>query len=356
MEQLEALHESSPKAVGFVERKVEIPSHTLYLYGPSRSGKTWLLLDHLARLPKKKRLYIDLRDLRIDRRALAENLQPFVDRHGIETVAIDHWNAEVPPPRCRQVILAGETATPPHPMMPTLEVPPLDFEEYLAFERRHVHLEHSFSLFLRTGTLPQMATVHESLLTMHLHETVRSLFPLPNERILFAHLALHLGKPVTAHQLYTAIKKEHRVSKDWLYKTLKSWEERGLLRWMEKAGQPRAPRRLAMWDFAAPASMRFEKSLMGQLASLGSWHLLGREEEAFYTDHIDFLLPESRHALMLSPFSNPQIAAARVARAAEEIDRFAIERITILTVANRFDFTFETRPVTARPFYEWIME
>jgi predicted AAA+ superfamily ATPase len=356
MQQLEAFYESTPKAVGFVERKVSIPSHTLNLYGPPRSGKTWLVLDYLSRIPKRRHIYIDLADLRVDRSSLAAEIQQFVDTHRIETVVIDHFDGTFPMPKCRQCILVTREPWRENPLMPLLELPPLDFEEYLAFEKRHIHLEHSFSLYLRTGSLPAMATVHESLITLRLHEHVRAIFPSPRELTLFRYMARFLGKPVTPNQLYTTIKKEHKISKDWLYKTLKSWEERRIVAWMEKHRQPGAARRLIMYDFAMPASMYFEKSLMGQLYSIASIRMLRDRPESVYTDNIDFFDPADRHALLLSPFANPQSAAAKIAKRIDELDTLHVEAITILTIANRFEFMFEEIPVQAKPFYEWILE
>ncbi|WP_300369086.1 hypothetical protein [Hydrogenimonas sp.] len=356
MQQLEAFYESTPKAVGFVERKIEIPSHTLNLYGPPKTGKTWLVLDYLSRLPRKKRLYIDLRDLRIDNESLGRELQAFIDVHGIESVVLDHYDGSIAMPQCRQTILVSEAPFTENRFMPLLEVPPLDFEEYLAFEKRHIHLEHSFSLYLRTGSLPIMATVHESLLTIKLHEQIRSIFPTETERLLFRQMARFLGKPVTANQLYTTIKKEHKISKDWLYRTLKSWEERQIILWMEKFGQPRAAKRLLIYDFAIPASLYFEKSLMGQLYSIASIRLLQHNPRTTFTDKIDFFLPDSRHALLLSPFANPQSTATKIAKLVDEIDRLQIRNITILTIANSFEFMFEEIQVVAKPFYTWILE
>lgn len=356
MRPLENFYDATPKAVGFVDRKIEIPSYTVNLYGPPRSGKSWLVLDYLSTIPKRRHLYIDLRDQRVQSDALFANLQAFIDTHGIETVVLDHFEGERPLPRCRQCIVVTEAPYASNPFMPLLEVAPLDFEEYLAFEKRHIHLEHSFSLYLRTGSLPQMAQVHESLLTMRLHEILRAVFVHPNERILFRHLAKFQGKPVTPHQLYTAMKKETRVSKDWLYGTLKAWERRKILRWFGKLEQPKAARRALLFDFALPASLYFEKSLMGQLYTLAAEKMQRSAPETGWTDGLDLYDPQSRHALLLSPFANQQSAAAKIAGLVGEIDRLGVSRITILTISNAFAFRFDTIPVTARPFYEWILE
>ncbi|WP_456381446.1 hypothetical protein [Hydrogenimonas sp.] len=355
MQQLEAFFESTPKAVGFTKRKIEIPLHTFNLYGPPKSGKTWAVLDYLSRMPKKRHLYIDLADLRVDRHTLLEELQSFIDRHRIEVVVFDHCDDPFPIPVCRQSIFVGRRPL-RETSLPTLELPPLDFEEYLLFEKGSLHLEHSFSRYLRTGSLPLMTSVHESLLTMRLHETVRSIFPLPNERLLFRYMARFTGKPVTPHQLYTAMKREHKVSKDWLYRTIKSWEERRILAWLPRYEQPGAAKRLLFFDFALPASMYFERSLMGQLYSIAARRLLRRYPRTVFTDKLDFLEPQTSRAILLSPFANPQSAAVKVAALAHELDRFPIGKIVILTVSNRFEFMFETIPVEAKPFYAWMLE
>ena len=355
MQQLEAFYESTPKAVGFVERKIAIPSHTLNLYGPPRSGKSWCVLDYLATIPKRKRLYIDLRDLRVDRTSLARELRHFIDARGIETVVVDHFDGSFPMPTCRQCILVTETPYVENPMTPLLELRPLDFEEYLAFEKHPIHLEHSFSLYLRTGSLPQMAGAHESLLTMRLHDAVRSIFPSRIEQATFRALARFLGKPVSTHQLYTILKRSHRISKDRLYEMLKEWESRGILRWLEKFGQPKAAKRLLIYDFAMPASLHFEKSLMGQLYSIAAGRLLQLGREVVYTEEIDLYDPVERRALLLSPFANQQSAAAKISGLIGELDRLEVRSVTILTIANSFGFTFDHIRIAAIPFYEWIM-
>jgi predicted AAA+ superfamily ATPase len=354
--QLETLYETHPKAVGFIARRYDVPHYTCNIFGPPRSGKTWLVLDYLATLPKKRRLYIDGNDPRIDWPSLERELPSFIRAHRIETVVLDHYHGQIELPRCRQCIIVTQAPLEHAALMPRLEVAPLDFEEYLAFERRHAGPEHSFSLYLRTGALPAMAMTHESLLTPRLHALVRELFPDENERALFRRLARRLGKPASAHQLYTELKKERRISKDWAYRTIKSWEARQIVRWLPKMAQPRAPKRVLLFDFALPVSLHFEKSLMGQLLSLASQHLLRRIPETTWSDTIDLFDPINRHAYLISPFGNQPGVATKIGTMTEIIDRLGIRRITILTIANAFAFHFDHVPVTAKPFYEWILE
>ncbi|BDY13202.1 ATP-binding protein [Hydrogenimonas cancrithermarum] len=355
MQQLEAFYESTPKPVGFTERKMSLPSHSFNLFGPPHCGKTWLVLDYLARIPKQRHLYIDMDDLRINKDSLVREMNLFIEANGIETVVIDHYDGSFAPPLCRQSILVTQAQLDDTPVMPALELRTLDFEEYLAFEKRHVHLEHSFSLYLRTGSLPAMASVHESLLTRQLHSHIRAIFPTQSEQLLFRHLSRFLGKPVTAHQLYTAIKKEYKISKDWLYKTLREWEARRIVGWVEKHNQPKAARRLLIYDFALPASLYFEKSLMGQLYSIAAIKIRQCCPQATFTDKIDFFMPATRHAILLSPFANPESSAAKIAKLVNEIDVLGIRQITILTIANAFEFMFEEIEVKAVPFYAWMV-
>jgi len=355
MEQLEALYESTPKAVGFIERKCSIPDINVNLYGPPQCGKSWLLLDYLSHIPKRKHLYIDLNDVRLDPLSLGQKLPHFIEMNGIDVVAIDHYDGSIPLPSCQQLIVV--TQKPLNlPELQPLPLTTLDFEEYLAFEKRHIHLEHSFSLYLRTGSLPAMATLHETLLTRRLHQLMQTIFPSPNEQILFRRLARFLGKQVTANQLYTTIKKEHKISKDWLYRTLKAWEERQIIGWIAKFNQPRAAKRLLLYDFAMPASMYFEKSLMGQLYSIAGHKLQHQNRHIVFTEKIDFFEPSTRRAIILSPFATPQSAAEKISQRIHEIDMLKIEQITILTIANTFEFMFEEVAIKAVPFYAWMVE
>ncbi len=356
MEQLEALYESPPSLNGFVDRKYEIPSYTLNIHGPPRSGKSWLVIDFLSRLPRKKYLYVDLRDLRIDKKALVLHLERFIAKKGIETLVLDHFDANFDPPECQQLVTVTRAPWRPNPLMPLLEISSLDFEEYLAFERRHVNLEHSFSLYLRTGALPEMAQESDTTLTIRHHAVTRSLFPDSTDLTIWRHLCRYQGKPFTPHQLYTQLKKAYKISKDRLYATLKRWETEGLFTGVPKLGQKRGSRRLLFFDFALPASLYFEKSLMGQLRTLAARHRLKRHLDCAYTDTIDLVDLQAKEAIFISPFATAQSSAAKIARTIEKLEKLGMEKITILTISNAFAFTFDTLPITGRPIYEWLLE
>jgi predicted AAA+ superfamily ATPase len=356
MDQLEALYETIPKAVGFVERKIDIPSHTVNLYGPPLSGKTWAVLDYANAIPKKRRLYIDFSDLRLDKSALADSLQGFIQARNIETLILDSYDGSIPIPHCRQAVVVTQAPFTENPFMPLLELTPLDFEEYLAFEKRLAPPEHSFSLYLKTGSLPLMTGVHESLLTRRLHELVRSIFPERVDQALLRHMARHLGKPVTPHQLYSALKRSHKISKDRLYAALKAYEARRMIAWVEKFGQPRAAKRLLFYDFAMPASLFFEKSLMGQLYTIAAWRFIRSGREVFYHDALDLYDPAEDLGIILSPFANPESSAAKIAGRIEAIEALGIKRLTVLTISNTFRFHFDKISVQAVPFYEWMIE
>ena len=355
MEQLEVLYESTPKPLNFIERKVSIPSKHVNIYGPPKSGKTWLLLDYLSNIPKKKHLYLDLNDVRLDKSTLNSNLQNFINLNNIEVVAIDHFDNSITLPKCKQLIVASQKALTSEPFL-NISLQPLDFEEYLAFEKRHIHLEHSFSHYLKTGSLPEMATIHETLLTKRLHKIMKSIFPEKSDQILFRTLSKFLGKPLTPNQLYTTLKREHKFSKDRVYKTVKDWEDRQIIRWVKKYNQTKSAKRLLIYDFALPASMYFEKSLIGQLYSITANKMILKGLNISYTEGIDFYIKESSQAILLSPFTNPQNSTLKVSKLINKIESLKIESITILTISNSFEFIFNKLKVEAKPFYEWIME
>jgi len=354
LEQLEAIYESTPKPLNFIERKISIPNRDINLYGPPGSGKTWLVLDYLAKIPKKRYIYIDLNDIRLDKKLLNQNLQKFITKNNIDIVVIDHYDKLIAPPKCKQLIIVSQK---PQIFLDIslLLLDTLDFEEYLAFEKRHIHLEHSFSLYLRTGSLPEMATVHETLLTNTLHQIAKKSFPKPSEQIFFRTISKFLGKPVTANQIYTTLKKEHKFSKDRVYKTVKDWEDRQIIKWIKKYNQSKGAKRLLLYDFALPASMYFEKSLTGQLYSIAAKKLFQIYPDIFYTETIDFYEPKTNQAIVLSPFANQQTIFTKISKFINEIKMLKIDTITTLTIANSFEFSFEKIKIVAKPFYEWIM-
>lgn len=356
MEFLEILYEEPIPKEGFGRRKIDLAGHVpCNLAGHAKSGRSSLLFSHLSNLPKESFLYIDCNDLRLlDPRPLLLKLPAFIAQKGIRTVALDNFDPAWPLPLFQEMIVVTQK-----PLNSTgfslMTLRGFDLEEFMALYKKQLDAEHAFARFLRQGTLPALLSASDPQLRFAHHAAIRSLFYHPLELSLFRVMSRFMGAPVSKHQLYQGVKRTHKASKDRLYLLLEDFEARRLLYWLPKFDQPGAAKKLILFDFALPASILPEKSLIKELQNMIALELIGRGTELFYLDHIDFYLPRHATALIVLPFGNASTAAQRLAKV-KKLESLALTQIYILTVSSHFSFTFDGHSVEALPIYEWAMQ
>jgi predicted AAA+ superfamily ATPase len=350
---LDALYNLSHKKGNLYPRKCQIHAPKTLIKGASHTGKTSVIKQFLATLPKASYLYIDLKDLRIDKESVQEELKNFCEINPIETLVIEAYDPYVSLPDVPQIILTTE-----HPLelngFEVLELHTLDFEEFLAFDSRYDTIESAFTHYLQTGSYPELYFVHQDHRQIQLQNILKlSLEPL--ELQIMIHAAKLLGQNVSAFQMFERLKGQQKLSKDMFYKTFYGLIEKGYLFWIEKYEHARATKKLYTLDFNIKNALTLQKDFSRLFENLVFLEMLKGGSEIFYADGIDFYLPKENRIVLTMPFSNEDVLFKKI----ESIEAFIIENgvlhVEVVTMSAETKLGLPYAIVEMMPFVKWAI-
>ena len=224
MDLLEHFNNQQPKNSNFISRKYYLPQNAnINLYGVRGAGKTSLVLDYIEEeeIELESTLYIDIDSPHFMFNSLnIIDLQKYIEQNSIKVLILDHYEQSTLPyfPNVEKLIVISRVKL-NDTHLKAVELFPLDYEEFLAFETSHT--QRGFNHFLRSGTLPVLAGGHKN--NFQIMKTFFQSSFTNNEQKLLLILSQHNTKHLTTHQIYTFAKDNFKVSKDWLYKTIKEF-------------------------------------------------------------------------------------------------------------------------------------
>jgi predicted AAA+ superfamily ATPase len=339
-------HTSTP----FIPRKCQLPpTGNLNLYGPRGSGKTAIIFDYMEETEAEKTLYIDLDDPNlIFTPLLVASLQRHIDAEGITLLILDHYRAgyfETLPKVARLIVLSR---TPLHDAdLIKVALFPLDYEEFLAFETTTANK--SFNHFLRLGTLPAVARSPKSHTEIFKH-FFQSAFSESEQKLLLI-LAQHHTKHLTTHQIYSFAKEKFKVSKDWLYKTIKTFEEEKLLFFIEDRYQ-KSGKKMLLFDFAFAKYLTLGQPFSIQFDTMIALAFI-KHQIAFETLGIHGYLTLSNELVIPAPFESEESLWVKSQNKFSIYKKYGIQKVTIVTIANSYEYQIEKLHFEAIPFNEW---
>jgi hypothetical protein len=335
---LEFFYENPPTFKDTIARKAIIGSTNTLLYGPPQSGKTYLALDYLKN-QEKKFLYLDLDDLRLQRKKIAD-LEGFIHNEKIEIVAIDNYKMGFILPQNTsqnivianaQIDLAGYTP---------LHLFAFDFEEFLATTSKSA--AQSFNLYLKNGGLDTML---QHIVRARLDE---------NSQYLFCYLCSQCAKTLSGNQIYLALKKEVKVSKDWLYKKIEEFNANGFIRFIGKFDAKNAQKKLFI------PHQPFVNALTHNTGFIHLFHNLVVTESIKKGYFIEYepsggYVIDRNKLILIEPFGVEEAVWVKIQKRFGEYKKNGFHSITCITVSSSFEFTIETLRIEAMPFYEWAV-
>jgi len=350
---LDALYNLSSKKTNLLPRKLQINASYTILKGASRTGKTSIIKQYLYTLPSSSYLYIDLKDLRIDKELIKSELPQFCIDNKINTLVIENYEEDIPLPNVSSLILSTEKDL--HiEGFEHLNVYNLDFEEFLVFDSRYDTLEDAFTHFLQTSSYPELYYVHQDHRNKQLQNILKlSLNPL--ELQIMMHSAKLLGHKVSAFQMFERLKTHQKLSKDMFYKTFYGLMEKGYLFWVEKFEHARATKKLYTLDFNIKNALTLQKDFSRLFESLVFLEMLKRGSEIYYADGIDFYLPKENRIVLTMPFSNEDVLFKKI----ESIEAFIIENgvihVEVVTMNAQTKLGLPYAVVEMMPFVQWAI-
>jgi len=351
MQLLEYYQNQRPNIENFVPRKCQIPSDgDLNLYGVRGAGKSTLILDALQEDDNETTLYLDLTDPNLLFSSLTTlDLQQYIDKNGITLLVLDHYEDGYLPsfPNVHRLIILSRIAIKDDNLSP-LELFPLDYEEFLAFETT-TSQSTGFNHFLRSGTLPYLARSQKTSLQM-MKTFFYSAFN-ENEQKLLHLLAQHHTKHLTTHQIYTFAKEKFKVSKDWLYKTMKRFTEEKLVLFIEDRYQ-KSGKKMLLFDFAFAKYLTTGQPFILQFDTMIALAFI-KHHIAVQTLGIHGYITQENELIIPAPFESEESLWVKSQNKFSLYKKHNIKKVTIVTVANAYEYHIENIHFEALPFDEW---
>ena len=351
MDLLQHYQNQHPANEFFLPRKVQIPdSDKINLYGVRGSGKTTLVLDYLVDYDEEEILYIDCEDpnLRFDTLQL-QPLDSFIKRENIQIFVLDHYHPSFLQelPKVHKLILLTREKQLFDDFAYT-ELFPLDYEEFLVFEKG-ISQSSSFNHFLKLGTLPVMArSTKNSNLT--LKSFFQSKFDFQEQSLLIL-LCQHQTKHLTTNQLYTYAKEKFKVSKDWIYKTIKRFQSEGIIYFIDDLYQ-KGGKKMILFDFAFAKYLTIGQPFIIQFDTMVTLALI-KHHISLKTLGIHGYVTLEGELIISAPFESEESMWKKSHTTFSLYKKYNINKVTIVTVANQYDFRIENILFDALPFYEW---
>lgn len=351
MNLLEYYQNQLPSSENFVPRKCQFPDNgDINLYGVRGSGKTSIILDYLSELNHEEVLYIDLEDPNLMFNTLETlTLQQYIDRQHIKMLILDHYEEGMLstfPNVLRLCILTRLPLDDKH--FTPLELFPLDYEEFLAFEHTTAQ-NRGFNHFLRSGTLPHLARAQKNS-TQAMKTFFKSSFDIQEQKLLLL-LAQHHTKHLTTHQIYTFAKEKFKVSKDWLYKTIKRFTAEKLILFIDDRYQ-KSGKKMLLFDFAFAKYLTLGQPFILQFDTMIALALM-KHHIGVQTLGIHGYITESNELIIPAPFESEESLWVKSQTKFSLYKKYGIKKVTIITVANSYEYTIEKLYFEALPFDEW---
>ncbi len=337
--------------VNYVPRKCQLPHKgDINLYGARGSGKTTIILDLIQEENEDTTLYIDLEDPNLIFNTLSTlSLQKYIDREGITLLILDHYTEGYLPyfPNVERLIVLSRIPLHHKDLIP-VELFPLDYEEFLAFESS-ASQSSGFNHFLRSGTLPMIARSQKTNIQV-MKNFLKSSFDANEQRLLLV-LAQHHTKHLTIHQIYTFAKEKFKVSKDWLYKTMKLFTEEKLVLFIEDRYQ-KSGKKMLLFDFAFAKYLTIGQPFILQFDTMIALALVKHGIEV-QTLGIHGYVTKNDELIIPAPFESEESLWVKSQSKFSIYKKYGIQKVTIVTVANAYEYHIEKLYFEAIPFNEW---
>lgn len=357
MNLLETLHDINYKNDNYFDRKIKIIFDQTLILGPRKSGKTHLIIDYLQNFDSNEFLYIDFLDERLNIEDLdLSKLNAFIKNNSIKILILENFDFSFEIPNVEKLLVTSDDYNTKIDNFHTLYLYPLDFEEFILFDKKHSNAEQLFNQFANQGSLPEIAAYHENDRYKKMQKISRDLFQNRNEFLIFKKFCESQGAKISLFQLYNQLKTKMKISKDFIYKTSTSLQKKELIVLLEKFDQEKSAKKVYLFDFAITNALTFKKDFLKRFENMVFLELYKRKKEIYYTDFIDFWIPDEREGIICAPFSTETSIESKAIKMLPHIKMLRGEKIWITTLGNEGEFEKEDIKFVLIPFWDWALQ
>jgi len=348
---LEEFYKSDLHIDKFHDRKISLDNKSYQINGITQSGKTKLVKHHLLSLKKNSYIYINCDDIRIDITELNKELSKFCIINKIDVVVLDNYKHGIQFPNVSQLIITS-VAHYDLESLCTLQLYPLDYEEFIAYE--HKYDSSTLNHFFQLGGLPAMHKIHSDERNIYLQKILRDAL----EEIEFDIVCLcakMMSQKLSAFTIYERLKGTRKISKDKLYKSFENLLTNNYIHQLQKLDHPRATKKLYLCDTSFKSALSIDKNFGRLFENMIFLELLKSHKEIYYDDGIDFYLPASEEIILCVPFSDERVLFKKLQQIEAFIFGYQIKKVTAITMNREGDMLHPISKVEMLPFDIWAI-
>ncbi len=348
---LDYFYTNPPSNEEYFPRKLPFSKESFFLQGARGVGKSSYIIHYLEQFDKESFLYIDCQDpiFILDELEL-EELESFLKEEKIKILVLDHYYdgfLEDFPKVEQLIIISTEPIDTPFPKKVLY---PLDFEEFLNFSKSS-HITSTFTFYSKRGSLPALAK-HSSI-----QKSAKSLFfekfDTQEGKVLLI-LSLFHTKVATANQIFKRAKEYFKISKDWLYKTIKNYEEEGIIHQIEIL-ESGFGKKIVLYDFAFAKYLNKYMPFVYIFDSIVANALIKKEKKLQALLNPLGYVVDLKELVLVMPFESEESAWRKVQNNFSIFSHLSFKKVSIVTISNSFSFEIKNIEFKATPFYEWAI-
>jgi predicted AAA+ superfamily ATPase len=348
---LEEFYKTDLHIEKFHERKIFIDDKSYQINGITQSGKTKLVKNHLLSFKKSSYLYIDCNDIRIDVDGLNKSLSMFCNKNKIDILVLDNYYPDIKFVNVSQLIITSSL----HydiDILETLQLYPLDYEEFLAYE--HKYDSSALNHFFQLGGFPSMHKVYSDERNIYIQKTLKYALSEIEFEILSI-CAKMISQKISAFMIYERLKLLRKISKDKLYKSFESLIQTNYIHQVQKINHSRATKKVYLCDTSLKTALSTNKNFGRLFENMVFLELLKSDKKCFYGDGIDFYLPDEEEIILCMPFSDERVLFKKVEQIEAFIFSYQIKKVTAVSMNSEGYISHPLSKVEMVPFDIWAI-
>jgi len=355
MQLLELLYEREFKNLSIIPRKLSIVEEDkVIICGARGSGKSYLIYDYLQFESYGSYLYIDFSDFRVEG-ITKEDLEKFIEEKNITTLVLENFDFSFTPPTVLKTIITTVKRVELEGFV-TKVLYPLDFEEFISFDKKFVSEQVTFNYFSTRGTYPYVVTSKKENFEKNFQLMLKSFYHDELEFELLKELSLKQGSFITLLGLYKELKKRYKISKDKFYALVKKMQDEYSIFLVSKYSSNSHSKKIYMIDFTIRSIVSYEKDFIKRFENIVFLELIKKGEEVFYEDTVDFVLPRKKIAVSCMLFLPEGLLRNKIERLLPKLKDLDIKKLRIITLDAEFVLKNDEIECEVLPFWSFALE
>ena len=348
---LEEFYKTDLQVEKYHQRKAYLDENSYQIIGISQSGKTKLIKNYLLSLKKSSYIYINCNDIRIEVATLNRLLPSFCNKNKIDVLAFDNYRPEFAFPNVSQLLISSQIKY-DFPYLQTLQLYPLDYEEFLAYE--HKYDSSALNHFFQLGGFAHMHKVSVDERIFYLQNMLQTTLD-DIEFDIIKLCAKFMSQKLSAFTIYERLKLSRKISKDKLYRSFEALRQKNYIHLLEKYGHARATKKVYLCDTSIKSALSIEKNFGRLFENMVFLELLKSNTKCYYEDGVDFYLPQDDEIILCKPFADERRLFKKLESIEAFIFSYGIRKITVITMNKEGSISHPLATVDIIPFDIWAL-